>query len=425
MQKTTSTALKEKAILVGVLDGNLRFRNSEMLDELENLAETAGAIVIDKVVQKRDAVSPKYYIGAGKVDELADLVQERDIDIVIFDNDLTPAQIRNMELALGTKVIDRTELILDIFATHARTHQAKLQVELAQLEYTMPRLRRMWTHLSRQEGSLGIAQRGPGEKQIEVDRRLARNRIAALHKEISQLERRKQREISKRSENYTISLVGYTNAGKSTLMKTLTGADVYIDDKLFSTLDTRTRVWKFRSGFKVLLSDTVGFIKALPHNLIASFHATLEEVSSADLLLHIVDASHPNVLEQIQSVHSVLAELGCNTKQMLLVLNKIDKMTDRVTLTMIENRFPEAIPISALATTNLDKLEHRIEGIISERLYELDIQLPFAEGKLLSELSEQGRILKKEFTNDHALLKIRIPRKDLYKFENYRNGVKI
>ena len=270
------------------------------LDEIRGLAKTAGLIVVGSMLQKRQQVDIATYIGSGKVEELKELVEAHEADLVVFDNDLGPAQTRNLEKQLGVKVVDRTEVILDIFATQARTHEAHLQVELAQLEYAMPRLKRMWTHLSRYKGGIGV--RGPGEKQLEEDRRLVGHRIQELKAKLAKIQARKEREVAGRGDVPTVSLVGYTNAGKSTLMNALTDAGVLVEDKLFATLDTRTRRWRFRGGGHVLLSDTVGFIRDLPHALVASFKATLEEARQADLLLHVVDASSPEAEKQIQAV---------------------------------------------------------------------------------------------------------------------------
>ena len=264
--------------------------NSVPLEELEGLAEAAGTRVVGKLTQRREAPDATTYLGKGKVEELAALAHAEMADVIIFDNDLSPGQTRNLEKATGLKVLDRTELILDIFASRAQTHEARLAVELAQLEYPMPRLKRMWTHLSRQ-GQGGVGLRGPGEKQLEVDRRLAEKRISDLRKQLRAIEHRRQREVAARRTQMTVSLVGYTNAGKSTLLNALTGADVFTKDLLFATLDTRTRRWQLPGWGPVLLSDTVGFIRDLPHHLIASFQATLEEARQANLLLHVADAS--------------------------------------------------------------------------------------------------------------------------------------
>ena len=285
--------------------------SSDPCDEIRGLAETAGAVVVGEVTQKRQGIHPGTYVGKGKVEEIVERVKTTDADVVVFDNDLSPGQVRNLEKATGVKVVDRSELILDIFATRARTPEARLQVELAQLEYSLPRLKQMWTHLSRQVGGGGgIGVRGPGETQLEVDRRLAGERIRDLKDRLEVVQARKEREVKSRREEHTVSLVGYTNAGKSRLMNRLTHADVYVQDQLFSTLDTRTRQWHIRDFGKILLSDTVGFIRELPHHLVASFKATLEEARQARLLLHVVDASNPQAEEQIKAVNTVLAEGG-------------------------------------------------------------------------------------------------------------------
>ncbi|MHB8862639.1 MAG: GTPase HflX [Pirellulaceae bacterium] len=285
----------ESAVLVRVILPNQRFEE-DPLAELEGLATTAGTRVVCGLTQRRQRPDATTFLGRGKVEELAALVDTHGVDVVIFDNDLSPGQTRNLEQALDVKVIDRTELILDIFATHAQTYESRLAVELAQLEYSLPRLKRLWTHLSRLK--LGIGMRGPGEKQLEVDRRLVERRIHELRDELREFEKRKERQVAARDDHMTVSLVGYTNAGKSTLMNALTNANVLVQDKLFATLDTRTRRWQLPHWGPVLLSDTVGFIRQLPHRLIASFKATLEESRQADLLLHVADASNPAVYDR-------------------------------------------------------------------------------------------------------------------------------
>ncbi len=318
---------RERAILVGVLLPHSDATPDDPLEELRGLAKTAGLQIVGSLLQKRQQIDIATYIGSGKVEELKAIVEAEEADVVVFDNDLGPAQTRNLEKKLEVKVVNRTELILDIFATHAQTHEAHLQVELAQLEYAMPRLKRMWTHLSRYKGGIGV--RGPGEKQLEEDRRLVGHRIQELKAKLAKIQAQKEREVASRDDVPTLSLVGYTNAGKSTLMNALTEAGVLVEDKLFATLDTRTRRWRFRGGGQALLSDTVGFIRDLPHALVASFKATLEEARQADLLLHVVDASSPEAENQIRAVKSVLAELGLEDHPTLLVLNKSDKVPDR------------------------------------------------------------------------------------------------
>ncbi len=312
-------------------------------------------MVVGSMLQKRQQIDIATYIGSGKVEELKSSVEAHEADVVVFDNDLGPAQTRNLEKQLGVKVVDRTEVILDIFATHARTHEAHLQVELAQLEYAMPRLKRMWTHLSRYKGGIGV--RGPGEKQLEEDRRLVAHRIQELKAKLAKIQARKEREVASRGDVPTVSLVGYTNAGKSTLMNALTEAGVLVEDKLFATLDTRTRRWRFRGGGQALLSDTVGFIRDLPHALVASFKATLEEARQADLLLHVVDASSPEAESQIQAVKTVLAELGLENHPTLLVLNKADRVPDRSYLDVLKAHHADSVAISAARGDGLDRLE--------------------------------------------------------------------
>lgn len=420
MKETELTVYRERALLIGILSRRRDQHRVNPLDELVSLSETAGAIVVDTVTQSIDRPTPRFYIGTGKVREIAQRIEHNAVDVVIFDRNLTPTQIKNLEEAWGVKVVDRTELILDIFATHARTKQAKLQVELAQLEYTLPRLKRMWTHLSRQEGSIGIAQRGPGEKQLEVDRRLARQRITDLKYQIQEIEAQKQREVQARSENYTVCLVGYTNAGKSTLMKALCSADVPIDDRLFCTLDTRTRIWPLKSGLKILLSDTVGFIRDLPHILVSSFHATLEEVRTADLLLHIIDASAPDVKEQITAVNHVLYELKCDQKDRLWLFNKIDLVRDRLELQILQRQYPGSILISALNGEGLDLLETEVEKVMLERFVEWDLWIPVTQGKSIAELHRFCKISSKEYKKERIYIRARIPRYKLHEFEPFR-----
>ncbi len=340
-------------MLVSVALPDRPWLSADPCDELRGLANTAGARVVAEVTQKRHDVVPSTYIGKGKMDELKAAVEAADADVVIFDNDLSPAQVRNLETFVDRKVIDRSELILDIFATRARTLESRLQVELAQLEYSLPRLKNMWTHLSRQDGA-GIGARGPGETQLETDRRLAGTKIRDLKHRLIEVQARKEREVASRRGEPTVSLVGYTNAGKSRLMNALTSADVYVEDKLFSTLDTRTRRWPVPGFGKILLSDTVGFIRDLPHHLVASFKATLEEARQAKLLLHVVDASSPVAEEHIKSVTGVLAELGCDKVPTLLVLNKLDRVTDRSYLDVLTKHHPKSVTISGLTGEGLD-----------------------------------------------------------------------
>lgn len=426
MKGAEKTVYRERALLAGIVDPGAGREGEDPLEELARLAETAGATVEGVVIQRRDRPDPRTFIGSGKVDEISRLVAGLKIDCVLFNNDLSPAQVRNLEKDVGCKVLDRTELILDIFATHARSRQAKLQVELAQLEYTLPRLSPLGAHITGEQQAggfgIGIGQRGPGEKQLEVDRRLARKRITALRRQLRQSEERKRREVAQRTaENTTVSLVGYTNAGKSTLMNALTEAGVLVEDRLFSTLDTRTRIWTIGEGVKVLLSDTVGFIRDLPHGLVASFHATLEEVAQADLLLHVVDASHPRAEEQIRAVEGVLDEIGCRGKPALLLFNKIDRFRDPVELEILRNRHPEATLLSARNGEGLEALRKRVAEILTRQLADVEVEIPLSEGKLLAELPSWSIPAgDRRYGNGHVRMSLRVPPRALYKLERFR-----
>jgi GTP-binding protein HflX len=402
---------REKAILVGVLLPDGDFNPDDPLDEIRGLARTAGLIVAGSLLQKRPQPDIATYIGSGKVNELKELVSAHEADVVVFDNDLGPAQTRNLEKALDVKVIDRTEVILDIFANRARTHEAHLQVELAQLEYALPRLKRMWTHLSRYKGGIGV--RGPGEKQLEEDRRLVGHRIQDLKAKLGKIQARKEREVAGRGDVPTVSLVGYTNAGKSTLMNALTKADVLVEDRLFATLDTRTRRWQFRGGGHVLLSDTVGFIRNLPHALVASFKATLEEARQADLLLHVVDASSPEAEKQISAVNAVLDELGLTDHPTLLVLNKVDKVPDRSYLDVLRAHHDEAIPISAASGDGLDRLGQAVREILHDQALDAEVETGVANGRVLAYLAQHAQIRDQQYEADRVSLRCRLPRRCL------------
>lgn len=373
-------------------------------DEIRGLVETAGAKVVGELTQKRQEIQLGTYLGSGKVAELKDMVEGTEADVVCFDNDLTPAQARNLEKALGVKVLDRSEVILDIFAGRARTPESRLQVELAQLEYSLPRLKNMWTHLSRQAGG-GIGLRGPGETQLEVDRRIADSRIRDLKRRLGEVQARKEREVKSRGNEYTVSLVGYTNAGKSRLMNALTGADVYVENKLFSTLDTRTRQWHLRDFGKVLLSDTVGFIRDLPHHLVASFKATLEEARQAKLLLHVVDSSNPQAEQHITAVNAVLQELGVHDKPAILVLNKIDRVTDRATLDVLRAHHPNAVAISGLTGEGVDELKDAVIKMLSSHFIPVEVTLDAGNGKVLAYLNAQAEIFRQEYRGSQVVVK--------------------
>ena len=405
-----STVSRENAILVSVALPERRWQGDDPLDELRGLAETAGARVVAEVTQKRHDVVPGTYIGSGKLAELTELAQATGADVVVFDNDLTPGQVRNLEKATSVKVIDRSELILDIFATRARTAESRLQVELAQLEYSLPRLRKMWTHLSRQVGGGGIGLRGPGETQLEVDRRLVGMRIRDLKARLVEVQARKEREVRSRWEEHTVSLVGYTNAGKSTLMNALTGAGVFAEDRLFSTLDTRTRQWHLKEWGRVLLSDTVGFIRDLPHHLVASFKATLEETRQARLLLHVVDAGNPHAEEHIAAVNTVLKDLDCSDKPSLLVLNQIDRITDPTQLTVLQAHHPNSIAVSALTRQGLDELRDAVIVALSANFADSEVIVDVTNGKVLAYLNAHAEIYRQEYRGDKVVVGCHLPR---------------
>ena len=406
----------EKAVLVGVLLPNRTFRE-DPLEELAGLARTVGARVEEQLVQRREVPDRTTYLGKGKLEALKLLVEQSGADVVIFDNDLSPAQTRNLEKTLRVKVIDRTELILDIFAHRARTSEARLAVELAQLEYSLPRLKQMWTHLSRIEGGIGM--RGPGEKQLEVDRRLVEKKIRDLRRELAVIERRKERTVSARGKHRTVSLVGYTNAGKSTLMNRLTGADVLVQDKLFATLDTRTRRWQLPGWGPVLLSDTVGFIQNLPHTLIASFKATLEESRQANLLLHVADASSAEVLDQVRAVYGVLEEIGIEEKNTLLLLNKIDRVEHRERLDAIYSRYPGALPVSGATGFGLKRLAQAVSKALSKHFREVEVHFHSADGRLAAYLAEHGEIISRRYDPEgQVMVHCRLPARALEKISD-------
>lgn len=423
----TESVASEAAVLVGVLLSDRKVQDPT-LEELEGLAAAAGVRVVGRLTQRRETPDPATYLGFGKVEELTRYAAAADADVVIFDNDLSPAQTRNLEKALELKVLDRTELILDIFASRARTSQARLAVELAQLEYSMPRLKRMWTHLSRQKKGVGL--RGPGETQLEEDRRLVETRIKDLRRQLNTIERRKEREVAARRDRLTVSLVGYTNAGKSTLMNALTDADVFVQDALFATLDTRTRRWQLPGWGPVLLSDTVGFIRDLPHHLIESFKATLEEARQADLLLHVADGSNPAVYDQIGAAYSVLEEVGIQQKDTLLVVNKIDALPDRVRIDGILNRYPNAVPISAQTGFGLPNLATAVSEALSRSFLDVDVEVGIENGRLMAYLAAHGEVLSKRYYDSRVLIHCRIPAHHLSRIEEtslsirpHRNGV--
>ena len=416
MQKNNDK--REKAFLVGViLKGSSRVQIEEQLEELKFLANTAGADIIGKFTQNRSRPDPATFIGKGKAETIINQASELDCNLIIFNDDISPTQIKNLQKIAGetTKVIDRTGLILDIFTKHAKTKEAKTQVQLAQLEYFLPRLTRIWTHLERQMGGIGT-RAGMGEPQIEIDRRLIRNQIAKLKRELTAIEKQRKVQNNRRVNAFRIALVGYTNAGKSTLMNALTDADVLVQDQLFATLDTTTRkLENIEVGIPVLLSDTVGFIRNLPHNLIASFRSTLGEIRDVDLLLKVFDASSDNIHEHIDTVEEVLKEMDMPNKTNIIVLNKIDAITDPQQLSGLKTRFKEASFISSLKNIGLKELSGRIEKTITSEFQKDVFHLSFKQTKLLDTIYTLTRVLKKKSDYNGIRLEVEGNRESLDK----------
>ena len=416
MQKNNDK--REKAFLVGViLKGSSRVQIEEQLEELKFLADTAGADIIGKFMQNRSRPDPATFIGKGKAETIINQASELDCNLIIFNDDISPTQIKNLQKIAGetTKVIDRTGLILDIFTKHAKTKEAKTQVQLAQLEYFLPRLTRIWTHLERQMGGIGT-RAGAGETQIEIDRRLIRNQIAKLKRELTAIEKQRKVQNNRRENAFRIALVGYTNAGKSTLMNALTDADVLVQDQLFATLDTTTRkLENIEVGIPVLLSDTVGFIRNLPHNLIASFRSTLGEIRDVDLLLKVFDASSDNIHEHIDTVEEVLKEMDMPNKTNIIVLNKIDAITDPQQLSGLKTRFKEASFISSLKNIGLKELSDRIEKTITSEFQKDVFHLSFKQTKLLDTIYTLTRVLKKKSDYNGIRLEVEGNRESLDK----------
>ncbi len=423
----------ERAVLVGVaVDGRSEgWRVEDSLAELALLARTAGLEVVEQITQRLAAPNPATYIGKGKVEELAQLRRELGYDIALFDDELSPSQQRHLEDALEARVVDRTGLILDIFARRAQSHEGRIQVELAQYEYYLPRLTRMWTHLSRQAVG-GVGLRGPGETQLESDRRRIRKRISDLRRELEQVRRHRHLYRTRRQgENIPIvALVGYTNAGKSTLLNALSGAGVFVEDKLFATLDPTTRRIALPNGQKVLLTDTVGFIQKLPTQLVAAFRATLEELAEADLLLHILDITHPNAAEQAETVSRVLGELGLGDKPVLTALNKIDKIAAEAQQGMVTPEVLEAVrqvaepcedmvAISAEQGTGLEQLLAKIAEALGRDMVDITILLPYSAGELAALFHERGQVEAEEYRKEGTQIRGRLSRRFLPLFQEY------
>ncbi len=425
LDKQTGTAslqvMSERAILIGMEWGrnDSLWTVDDSLEELKQLADTAGATVIKKFIQKRPKPDPAFFIGRGKVQELALYAQQENIDLCIFDDELSPAQQRNIESVMGIRILDRTALILDIFAQRARTNEGKLQVELAQLQYTLPRIMGKGLMLSRLGG--GIGTRGPGETKLEVDRRRIRDRIAFIKEQIEKVKAVRSLHRSKRKKNnvFEVSLVGYTNAGKSTLLNTLTNSDIYAKDQLFATLDPTTRQLTLPNKQEIIITDTVGFIQRLPHQLIAAFRSTLEVVTEADLLVHVIDVSHELYKEQAAAVHEVLKEIGAETKPVITVYNKIDKLppdsklADRLALE------EDTVCISAAKKLNLESLQQMIESHLKSKAVEVTLCIPYAETAKAAQLHETANVLEQEYTENGAVMKVILPVEDLEAYNEY------
>jgi len=391
------------------------------------LARTAGLEVGGQVFQKPDTINPATYIGKGKVEEVGTLKEELGCNLVIFDNELSPRQQRELEDAWEVKVLDRTSLILDIFAQHAHTREGQLQVELAQYEYRLPRLTRLWTHLARQTGggtarggAGGVGLRGPGERQLEADRRRIRERISQLKQELEQVRthRRLYRRQRRQAATPGVAIVGYTNAGKSTLLNAISGAEVLVEDKLFATLDPTTRRAPLPQGQVALFSDTVGFIQKLPTQLVAAFRATLEEINDADLLLHVLDITHPNALLQSQVVGETLRELGATDMPVVVALNKIDRMNSPDQLEYMMQEFPNSLAISARENIGLEELLARVEAVLNESLVRVRAHIPYQEGELVALFYRWGLVEREEHDFEGTLLEGRLPARFLKAFKH-------
>ena len=404
----TEIRKSEKAFLVGVLHGNQTAEVvKEHLDELKQLAETAGAMVVGQITQNLRKINPQYFIGKGKALQIIEQAKTLDVELIIFDDELNPGQVKNfLQLAKNIKIIDRNGLILDIFRKHAQTREAKTQVELAQLEYMLPRLTRQWSHLERQMGGIGT-RAGMGEAQIEVDRRLIRQRISKLKKELTHIEQERQTQSKRRKDEYRVALVGYTNAGKSTLMRALSGEDVFIQDQLFATLDTTIRKVQLDQYHSILLSDTVGFIRKLPHDLVASFRSTLLEVFEANLILIVLDAASDQVSEHMNTIEEVLKEFGIKRHKALTVLNKIDLISENKRMNFLKRKYPDAIMVSAKDQLRLDRLIAEMIETMNADYKTVEITFSYEQGKELAKAQENVEVLERHYQNDSIRLKIK------------------
>lgn len=392
----------------------------EHLDELDELASTAGAETILKVVQERSSPDKVFYVGKGKAEEIKQLIELNEIDLLIFDDDLSPVQLRNLEKMMEKKIIDRSALILDIFANRARTNEAKTQVELAQLQYLLPRLTRAWTHLSKQYG--GVGTKGPGETQIETDRRIIRDRISHLKEKLDKIEVHRETQSQGRKDRVRVCLVGYTNAGKSTLFNRLTDAGAFAEDKLFATLDSTTRIYELNTSQKILLSDTVGFIRKLPSHLIASFKSTLNEVRDADIILHVIDFSHPYFEDHIQVVEKTLKDINAGDKTELKVFNKVDLVEDKSKLDYVRNKYKNSVIISAERGINISSLEKKIIDLIEGSFEEVSVTINIRQSKLMANIHSIAQVLSAEYDEDKILIKYKTNRENSDKIKKMING---
>ena len=404
----TEIRKSENAFLVGVSHGDQTTEVvKEHLSELKMLAETAGAKVVGQITQKLRKINPQYFIGKGKALQIIEQAKILKVKLIIFDDELNPGQVKNfLRLAKNIKIIDRNGLILDIFRKHAQTREAKTQVELAQLEYILPRLTRQWSHLERQMGGIGTLA-GMGESQIEVDRRLIRQRISKLKKNLTYIEKERQTQSKRRKDEYRVALVGYTNAGKSTLMRALSGEDVFIQDQLFATLDTTIRKVQLDKYHSILLSDTVGFIRKLPHDLVASFRSTLLEVLESNLILVVLDAASDQVSEHLKTIGEVLKELGAERYEALTVLNKIDLISENGKMNYLKRKYPDAIMVSAKDQLRLDRLIVEMIKSMNADYETVEITFSYEQGKELAKAQENVEVLERHYQNDSIRLKIK------------------
>lgn len=411
----------QKAIAVGLILPNLSpTAAEEHVEELTKLSESAGAPIVARVIGKRQAPDPATYIGKGKAEEIKSLAEKHGADLILFDDDLSPAQVRNLEKIIGVRVVDRSGLILDIFSRRARTREARTQVELAQLEYMLPRLTRAWSHLERQAGSSGSggagggARRGVGETQLELDRRIVRTRIARLKEELKHIEKNRQTQRKSRKSAFTVALVGYTNAGKSTLFNRLTSGDVVAVDKLFATLDSKSQKIVHEMPRETVMVDTVGFIRKLPHHLVASFRSTMEEAVAADLVLHVIDVSHPQYSEQRTIGDEVLSDLGVDPDRVVEVYNKADRLEEH-----FDVRRKNAMVVSAITGENIDRLVEMIRDREREGGEMLHLDIPHSESRLLASLHELAEVLEQTSTNEAVSVTAWVPEDAVHRFEKY------